>query len=194
MSKPKQKTMKKILIGTVTTAIILFFIQALNWTALPVHKHALKYTPDQKEILELLDRKLDEGYYYLPYYDPDNTTSEEQSGLNAEMEGKPWAVISFHESYDDNMAVKMTTGFIMDLMSAFIVVIILAMVSDKIRTFGGRWLFVISMAALIILQGPLMNWNWWSTPDHFFISLVTDQLSTWGIAGLWLAWYLRPAS
>ncbi len=184
--------MKKIIIGTIVTALILFLVQAMNWAVLPVHNHALKYSPAQDRILELLSQTLDEGYYYLPYFDPDNTTPEEQSRLYTEMEGKPWAIISFHKSYDYNMAVKMTAGFIIDLMSAFIVVIILAMVSDKIRTFGGRWLFVISMAALIILQGPLMDWNWWSIPDHFFMSLVIDQIATWGIAGLWIAWYLRP--
>lgn len=184
--------MKQIILGTVVTALILFFVQAMNWTALPVHKHALKYSQDQDKLLQLMEKSLEEGYYFIPYYDPDNTSPEEQATLNEKMIGKPWAIVSFHESYDQSMGLKMAAGFLIDLMAAFIVVIILAMVSDKIHTFGGRWFFVISLAILIMVQGPLLGWNWWDTPQHFLMSLIFDLISTWGIAGLWLAWYFRP--
>ncbi len=183
--------MKKIIIGTIVTALILFIVQALNWTMLPVHNNAIKYSPGQDKILKVLEETLDDGYYFLPFYDIEKTSSEEQSRLNAEMKGKSWATISYHKSYDQNMTVTMAAGFLIHLMAAFIVVIILAMVSDKIPSFGGRWLFVISLAALIILQGPMVNWNWWETPDHFLKSIVFDQITTWGIAGLWIAWYFR---
>lgn len=183
--------MKKIIIGTIVTALILFIVQALNWTVLPVHNHAIKYSPEQQKILRVLGETLEDGYYFLPFYDINKTSSEEQKKLNAEMIGKPWATVSYHKSYDQNMSVTMATGFLIHLMAAFIVVIILAMVSDKIPGFGSRWLFVISLAVLIVLQGPMVNWNWWQTPDHFLKSLVLDQITTWGIAGLWLAWYFK---
>jgi hypothetical protein len=37
-----------------------------------------------------------------------------------------------------------------------------------------------------------MNWNWWNVPFGFTIVNVIDLCVTWFIAGLVLAWRIKP--
>ena len=62
--------MKKILIGSLVGAIILFIWSFLAWAVLPVHLHTFQYTPAQDSILQILaNNNMESGAYAMPMAD-----------------------------------------------------------------------------------------------------------------------------
>ena len=101
--------MKKLLIASGVGAAILFVWSALAWIALPLHHHTFKYTPNQDQILNVIDQNLDEsGVYFLPsadnrdikLFDPEYKKASKE--LQDSMEGKPTAFIVFIKSWKQN--------------------------------------------------------------------------------------------
>ncbi len=183
--------MKKLLISALVAALIAFVFQALSWMALPIHKHSLKYTPKQDEILAALEG-LEDGYYMVPYFDPDNTTMEEQQALQLEMAGKPWALINYNEAWRTSMGKNMGFGFLLNLVAALLAAFVLSLAVDKVNGFFGRWFVVLCFALFAIFQPVLAMANWWSMPAHYLTGDVLDLLIAWGLAGSWMAHYQRP--
>ncbi|WP_236973473.1 hypothetical protein [Membranihabitans maritimus] len=58
--------MSKIWIGSLVGGLILFIWQFLSWSMLNIHDNEMEYTPNQVQILEVLNENLEEGNYFLP--------------------------------------------------------------------------------------------------------------------------------
>lgn len=88
--------MKKLLIGSLVGAILLFGWQSLSWTVFHIHEKAYQYTPSQDSLLSVISNTLKtEGQYMLPRTPPD-APREDMEKLGMQMEGKPWAVVTYH--------------------------------------------------------------------------------------------------
>lgn len=184
--------MKKIIISSLIGAIIVFIIQAASWMVLPIHKHSLKYTQAQDSIIEVLSANLQEdGVYMLPYLDPDKSTRQEMQELEKASVGKPWAVVYYHQVGQTMIPGQFILGFLFNLFAVLVIAIILHSTKNSITSFAGRYLLVIGFVLFSLFQGSLINWNWWSTPGHYVSGEIIDHLLTWGIGGIWLAWYHR---
>ena len=182
--------MKKIMIASLVGAIMMFIYQALSWMVLPIHQNSLKYTPHQDSVLRVLDASIaEDGMYYVPNSAP-GTSMEEQEKMREAMEGKPWAMIYFHKSHHHNMGIAMGLGFLYNFISMIIASIILQKAAASVHGFGSRWLLLMGLAVIIVLQSELMNWNWWQTPGHYLWGEVADDILAWALSGLWLAWYM----
>lgn len=173
--------MKKSIIGALVGAIILFFWQFLSWNFM--HKSQLGYTPNQDEILELLDGKLEPGQYFLPTV-PDGTTPTE-----ADFEkylGKRWIQINYRESLDMKMGTNLVRGFTIDFVAAFL----LCWIFGKISDFDMKTSVMVSLAVGLIGYFTIsyLNSIWFETnslPD------LIDAIVPWALIGVWLGWWLR---
>ena len=62
--------MKKIIIGSLVGAILLFAWQSLSWMVMGIHDKAMKHTTAQDSILSAMSGITEEGQYMLPSLPP----------------------------------------------------------------------------------------------------------------------------
>ncbi|MBI5473323.1 MAG: hypothetical protein HY961_13345 [Ignavibacteriae bacterium] len=188
--------MKNVIIGSIVAAVIVWLYQAMSWMILPVHTNTLKYTPQQDAILSAVTANLAEpGVYAIPNTPP-TATDEEKQAFQASMVGKPWALVTYSPSgMSGSMAPQMILGFLINFVAAFVVAYVLWKSVDKFAGFGSKLMLVLGFAVFTVFQSSLMMANWWGTPWHYLSGEVIDHILGWGLAGVWLAWWLgrKPA-
>jgi hypothetical protein len=179
--------MKKILIGSFVGAILLFGWQSLSWTVLGVHDKAYLYTPSQDALLSSISTTLKtEGQYLLPRL-PDNSSHEEMEKMGKQMEGKPWAVVSYYQSYEFDMVMPIVRGFFI----ALVCVILVCWVIQRLgkRTFGAVFTTVLTFGMICFLFVWYNQHNWFHTSWNVITGELIDNLAGWGLCGAWLGWW-----
>ncbi|MFN8281319.1 MAG: hypothetical protein U0V49_13650 [Saprospiraceae bacterium] len=177
--------MNKQIIATLVGAALLFLWQFLSWAILPVHQAMYGYTPNQDQIMTALNQNLnEEGTYMLPNVPPG--TSHEQAQKDMEVnKGKPWAMISYHKSFDTSMGMNMFRAFCIDLISVFLLtLLLLRMTSIDYRT---TIISSVSVGIIGYLTIPYLNSIWFNESS---IGYLVDAVVSWGAVGLWLGWIL----
>jgi hypothetical protein len=181
--------MKKWIIGSFVGAILVFLWQFLSWTILPIHSGEAKYTAAQNEILTSLSASLKEdGVYMLPTVQP-NASKDEHEKLMKDMEGKPWATVIYRNSYKGAMVMPMVRGFLVDWFLVFTLIYILTRggIPTRIRTLAGS----VAVGLFTFLSGPYTMHNWFQTPTEAYTGHLIDAFVAWGLAGIWLGWWLN---
>ena len=181
--------MKKWLIGSLVGAILVFAWQFLSWTMLKLHEKEAKYTSGQDSVLTYLSSALKEdGIYMLPTVPP-GTPESEAMELGKKMDGKPWATVMYKKAYTYDMVRPMIRGFLVHLFLVFCLIYILTRAGTPtgMRIFAGS----VALGLVTFLWGPYTAHNWFQTPTETLTGHLIDSLAAWGLAGLWLGWWLN---
>ncbi len=192
--------MKKFIIGSLVGTVLIFVWSFASWELLPIHVHSFNYTPKQDSILKVLDASLPtSGAYMLPAADNRKVESVTSDYRNAseknmkDMVGKPGAIIFFNKKTDAMDPMVMVRGILIDLLAVMSAAIILVLAEDKLRTFFMRFWVILLIGFIVALNSYLLDWNWMGFPWPFIKRQLIDVCAEWGLVGLWLAWYLKPA-
>jgi hypothetical protein len=178
--------MKKMLIGSLVGGLILFIWQFLSWGGpLKLHDNMQQYTPKQQEILDFLDKNLEEGFYFLPNV-PQGTSAEEYAKYEKENAGKPWAQVFYHKANTTNMPMNMARGFLVDIIAVALLVWILSKMAYP--NFQTILLCSIAVGLIGYLTGIYTNSIWFETK---VLSDLIDAVVGYGLVGAWLGWWLR---
>jgi hypothetical protein len=190
--------MKKLFIGSLVGAIILFVWSFLAWQVLPLHLHTYAYTPAQDSILKVLgENNLETGVYAMPMMDNRNLTSmssEYMKECHEFMEankGKPMATLTYIKEGMDMGPGMIVRGFLIEWLTILAACILLMPAFAASSTFFGRWWLTLVTGLLISAAGPLIYYNFMGWPWNYTIDIIVDIFLNWGIVGLWLAWYFR---
>ena len=181
--------MKKWLIGSFVGAILVFLWQFLSWTILPVHSGEAKYSPAQTEILNSLSASIKEdGVYMLPTVQP-GASMDDHEKMMKDMEGRPWATVIYRTSYKGDMVMPMVRGFLVDWFLVFTLIYILTRggTPTRIRILAGS----VAVGLFTFMAGPYTMHNWFQTPTEAYIGHLLDAFVAWGLAGIWLGWWLN---
>ncbi len=112
--------MKRKLLFSLIGAIVIFAWQFLSFAIPNFHKSAAAYSPTQDSILNMCQKQgLREGMYFLGQPDPSLSQAEQEVWME-KLEGKPWAVINYHETNSMSMAMNMTRGFLVCFVISFL--------------------------------------------------------------------------
>jgi len=178
--------MQKLIIGAVVGSLILFIWQFLSWALLDIHGSQMSYTPKQEAVMEALAATdLEEGQYFM-IRAPHDASQEEAEAVMAEREGKPWALLTYHESMTNNQGMNMLRGWLIDLVSVFLLCWILLNIVDL--DFMKTLKIALAIGVISYLTIPYLNSIWFqgnSIPD------LIDAIAQWGICGAWLGWWLN---
>ena len=176
--------MKKLLIGALVGGVLLFIWQFLSWTVLDLHRSAYQYTDKQDAILNFLNSQFDkEGSYMVPSL-PENATMEQHEQIMKTRGGKPWAIVTYHQSLDNNMAPNMIRGLIVNmLIVAFFCAIISRMNALNFIAILISSLFV---GMIVFFNVPYTNHIWFKGFD--LMAYFIDCLVSWALVGIWLGW------
>jgi hypothetical protein len=190
--------MNKIFIASLVAAIILFAWQALSWMLMPIHLHSFQYTTSQDSILNVLKNSgLSTGAYLMPSVDNRNVHAfdAEYQKKNEELMktsvGKPMATIFFTAEMPGMNGVQFFYGFLYVFIAALCACLLLSLAYQSSASYWMRWWMVMLFAIVYIVLGPLTNHNWMMEPWHYTIGFIADALISWGLAGLWIAKYLK---
>lgn len=176
--------MKKLLIGAAVGALILFVWQFLSFALLGIHNSQMGHTPNQDAILKVLEENLEEGTYFLPRAEIGASMEEEEALMNERM-GKPWAMVSYHDSLSNNMGMNMLRGFVIDFVSA----LLLAWLLMKMANLTVQTSVMASLAVGLIGYFTInyLNSVWFETNS---IPDLIDAIVQWTLTGAWLGWWL----
>jgi len=178
---------KQWIIGSIVGGIIVFAWQGLSWMALGVHDKQMKYTPAQAEIMNVLSTSINEdGLYALP----SAVTKKEQEDMMKSMEGKPWASVIYHKEYHSEVAMRMIRAFLVDLFLVVSLIYIFTRGSSvpiPRRIFSGS----VAFGLALFLAGEYFGRIWFDLPWHMICGQLIDDLASWTLCGLWLAWWLN---
>jgi TRAP-type uncharacterized transport system fused permease subunit len=179
--------MKKLIIGSFVGAILLFVWQALSWTMLHNHENAYKYTPAQYEVMTSLQNNLKEdGQYMIPRGAP-GASREEMEKLGKELNGKPWAIVTYHSAYKFDMVMPMVRGFLIALISVLLVCLLIQKFARKNMSSIFGSVFSIGLICFIFVW--YNQHNWFQTSWDVLRGELIDNLAGWGFCGLWLGWW-----
>lgn len=179
--------MKKLVIGAIVGGLLVFIWQTLSWTVLQLHEKEYTKAPGADTIMQALNSNIKEdGQFRLPWVDP-NTGSEQMSKIMEDMKGKPWAVVTYHKSYDADMLTNILKGLAAAIISALFVCWILT--TNPNRTFGGIFIATVLIGITGFLYIPFNNHLWWEQPGA--VTNLVDVLISWGLCGIWLGWWLK---
>jgi len=176
--------MKNRLIAALVAAVILFIWQFLSWAALGLHQAEMQYAPNQDAVMQVLSENLEPGHYFMPQPAP-GASNDEMQAYQSEAAGKPWARVSYYSSMNVNMGMSMIRGFVVDLLSAILLIWILGKMQGlNLQTAVLSSLFVGLIGYLTI---SYLNSAWFETPS---LGYLIDSVVQWGLVGLWLGWFL----
>jgi uncharacterized membrane protein YeaQ/YmgE (transglycosylase-associated protein family) len=177
--------MRKTIIAALVGGLIVFIWQTLSWTVLPIHKSETKYTEKQEVILDALSNNLvEEGTYFLPIAAPDATKEQMENQREAAM-GNPWAIVSYHKSFDAAMGMNMVRGLLTNMIAVFLLAWLLMKIPDL--NMSTAILGAIFVGIIGYLTGSYLNSVWFETnslPD------LIDAVVQWGLCGVWLGFFL----
>lgn len=177
--------MKNLLIGALVGALILFIWQFLSWSLLDLHGGQMDHHPNQDSVLSVLETQLDEGTYFMPRLER-GASGEENQAYYAEKMGKPWAVVSYYESMEYNMASNMIRGFLTNFLAALILCWLLMKFADlnmKDAVLASVGVGIIGYLTITYLGNVYFPRNTW--PD------LLDAIVSWALVGAWLGWWLN---
>ena len=184
--------MKRYFLPALISMLIVFLWQMLSYMALPTHKYMGKYISTQDSVLNVLNKYLPEdGAYMIPHVNPDSPTAhEDMEKMEAQMKGKPMAMVFYNKSWDGSMGMMMFWGFVINFIMAFFLICTINMFETSINTFGKRYYMALIFALFYVFQGPLTSWNWYLLPPHFWWGEVFDAIVMWSLVGIFLGWWL----
>jgi hypothetical protein len=179
--------MKKLVIGAIVGGLLVFIWQTLSWTALDLHGKEYQQATNQDSILSFLSSQFKEdGQYLIPRENP-GASMEEMEKIMADMQGKPWAVVSYHKSYNTDMMMNILRGLLVSILSVYLVCWVLAKNSNS--SFGNTFLSTVFIGLVGYLFIPYSQHIWYQTPDAS--TNLMDALISWGLCGAWLGWWLN---
>jgi hypothetical protein len=177
--------MKKILLGSIVAGLLIFIWQTLSWMVMDLHAKSHKYTDKEAAIMNVLNSELtEEGQYYLPGYKPEATAAEHEAVAKGNL-GKPWAMVSYHKSFEMPIAGNIIRGLVVNILLMLLFCWILSKIAaPKFSTVFMASIFTGLIAFLnTVYTGHIWYYNF-DLMAHF-----VDAIVGWGIAGLWLGWW-----
>ncbi len=179
--------MKKTIIASLVGAVIIFFWQFLSWGPLNLHQPAQEYTPKQDSVMAYLSSQFKgDGSYLMPSYPPGVTRDEMEKGMK-NAAGKPWAIVSYHQSMDMSMGMNMARGFIINFVILWLLCLIISKINDA--SFGAIFLTSLIVGLIGFFNVTYTYHIWYQTRD--LNAHLIDTIASWGITGLWLGLWLK---
>lgn len=178
--------MKKIIIGSLVGAILLFAWQSLSWMVMGIHEKAMKHTTAQDSILNAMSGITEEGQYMLPSL-PAGSSHKDMEEYMKKNEGKPWALVSYHKETKLDMVMPIIRAFLICLVCIWLLCLVIGRMANK--TFTSVLYTSLTFGIVCFLFVSYMGHNWMYTSWEVLKGELIDDIAGWGLAGVWLGWW-----
>ena len=185
--------MNKLIVPSLITAVVVFIWMFISWTLLPWHNVDIKSIKDQA-LLEQMKESLTEPGIYLYPGEPEDESNAAMQGWSDQYKAGPLVHFMVYnpQGTEWDMTMPMIKSFLINFIAAFIAGVLLMMTLAQNPSFWRRVIFVMMLGMFAAFVGPFIEWNWWSFPTGYSMINAIDLCVTWFIAGLVLAWRIKP--
>ena len=164
--------MKKNLLLSVAAGVVLFVWGFISWVILPWHNMVANQFTDEAALSQMLKANAPTpGVYYLPFSEKDHGPNQPGAFANVLPQGT-----------DMNMGIMMGTGLVTQIISAFLVLMLLSQTAGL--SYLGKVGFVTLAGFTIAFVSHVPYWNWFSFPTAYVGVTILDMTIGWALAGL----------
>ncbi len=184
---------KKIILGGLVGAVIVFIVASLWHTVLGLGEVGIKALPDEDAVRTAMRAAITQpGFYIFPA--PNMTSGRSKEQQSADMaaymskyrQGPSGILIYSVGGKDFNYAQALVNQFLLNLVSALILAWVLAMVAGG-TSYGARALIVLLVAIFGGVVYVLPYWNWYGFPLTYICGDMGGWVVAWGLGGLAMA-------
>ena len=173
---------KKLIIATLLGGVTMFIWGGFSHMVLFIGT-GFKPLPNEDKVIEVLKTNLPEqGLYFFPGKDFRNSTPEQDVVFESKFRNGPVGLVVYRPIGGSPFSPgKLITQLLSNLLSVFIAVIIVSVIS------AGYWKRVLIASLLGLLACAAVSsiyWNWYEFPTSFFIAQILDMLIGFFLAGL----------
>lgn len=180
--------MKKAIVGALVGAVLVFGWQAVSHMFLHHQDAAYKQVAGQESVIQTLSGIFKEdGQYLVPRSSP-NSSQEEMAKFNEGMQGKPFAIVTYHSADKSNMGMSVARSFTTAFLS---VLIFILLIGKNPGSFFSIFIKSIGIAIFVFLFVYYNSNIWLQTPWEVIRPELIDLLAAWGLCGIWLGWWLN---
>lgn len=171
--------MKKLIIGGLAGAVILFFWGMLSWMMIPWHKTTILSFQNEAAVKTAVTANAPKsGVYVAPSMASQNT--QQTTAMQAPI---IFSVVKLEQPM--SMTYMMIVSFIIQFIAAVLVTWLLLQAKDA--SYGKR----VAMAAVFGLTAGIVAhvpyWNWFGFPCGYTLVMMADLIIGWFLAGLAIA-------
>jgi hypothetical protein len=181
--------MKRAIIGALVGGFLVFAWQAVSHMFLKHHDSEFKQVPQQEVVIKALsDYFKEDGQYLVPRSNP-GASQEEMQKFDESMKGQPFAIVTYHASDKNNMAVAALRSFTTAVLCVFLFIFILGRNPGPV---GYIFVKTLSLGFIIFMYVWYNNNIWLQTPWDVLRPELIDIAVAFTLLGLWLAFWLKP--
>ncbi len=192
---------KRILLGGILAGVTYFVWGALSHMALGLGEVGIRSIPNETVVMAPMRENIRQaGFYFFPGMEQAAGASDEQKKASTrQWEEKirqgPWGVLIYHPTGAEPISLtqlggELASNIAMAVIAAFLLARVFAGVSGLLARAGMTAL----LGAISSLDVHFSYWNWYGFPASFSLAAATDALVGWFLAGLVLAWRIKPGS
>jgi hypothetical protein len=183
---------KDVVLAGLFAGIAMFIWLFVTNAVIPMKSNMVhKIAPNQLEIHKVLKDNITEpGTYACPYL-----THEEEQLLPDYRNQPVYSIIYSGGTHGDTgepaMFIPILIIFAVPLLAAWM----LSMTSNRIRaSYCRRLFFVVCIGVIISLYDDVLQMSFGPQPKDYLVFLAVNNFITWVLAGLIIAWRIRPAT
>ena len=185
--------MKTLIVPSLFATIAVFIWMYISWAVIPWHNVDMKSLTDESLVMQMKTSMTEPGIYLYPGYPESGSEAAMEKWTEQHKDGPRISYMIYDpQGAEWSMGMPMLKSFIINFISVFIAAVLLMMTFAQNPSFMRRAVFVMMLGLFAGFVGPFLNWNWWSVPFGTTIINVIDLCITWLIAGLVLAWRIKP--
>ena len=189
--------MRSLVLGAVLGGVVAFVWSAVSWMVLPWHDGSMKSFANEAEVAQvLLDNATSGGMFMLPGTPPgyaQMSGAEKQAAEAAIAQKKsdgPYLYGVVWRRVREDMGRQMGVALLFDVLAALLVTMLVMRTGGM--SWGGRVMFVVTVALAVGLIAVVPNWIWWHYPSNYVIVTMADVLIGWTLAGMVIAKVAAP--
>jgi hypothetical protein len=187
---------KRLLLGTILGAVVLFFWSALAWMVIPWPGEPLRGFANEEATLQAIKANVPRsGVYLMPMEvkrTPGMTDEQYQKAMqdaNNRMLQGPMIFASVRLEPMGSITKFFVIGFITQMVAAFLGTFLLLQTSGL--SYAARVTFVTVLGVLIFVGGHLDEWNWWGFSNAYIGMQLGSIVIGWLLAGLLISALVR---
>lgn len=171
--------MKKYIIPSLLSGVILFVWQFLSYGAINLHEQGQRLTNKQDAIIEFLNgQDLEEATYIIHPSAPNSTGPEDMANMEY-YHGKPWAMVSYHKADNSSMPMNMVRGLLVNTLVGFLAFYLLSSMGAMSLVQGCYKAMAIGLIAFFV--EAYTNHIWYQ--GYGIWAHLLDALVPWSIIG-----------
>ncbi len=179
--------MKRLILGSLLAAIVVFIWGFLYWNILPFRNSTIATVADEAALAQALGSLPETGTYQIP----DLRSYPSEEAYTAQLAQGPFALVQFRKGgvnwADPSIFIS---GFLHYLITALLIGLLLR--KTRFATFGERFGFVFLAGLAAAVFANLGDPIWFYLPWDYHLLQFGYDLTVWILIGLVMAKFVQP--